>query len=200
MTVPRLTLRNVEHRALSVSAQTGKCSSPRLQATISARSISRLGMRLSCSRLFLAKVLDVSGATATAHSGSPAGTVAIYSATTARLKPGPIGTCLATARSHMPSMSTRPMRCGLATGGRTQSCASIPRPRNSSPSRCPIATQACGSSRAARARCGVPNRAPTSSSCSRRSRGAPMPNVISGEQDYNPSQFRSRHGLINPQP
>jgi virginiamycin B lyase len=31
-----------------------------------------------------------------------------------------------------PSMSTRPMRSGSATGARTQSCASIPKPRHSS--------------------------------------------------------------------
>src|SRR5271156_1931466 len=64
----------------------------------------------------------------------------------------------------MPSMSTRPMRCGSATGARTQSCASIPKRRNSNLSRSPIATPACGSSQAARAKSGVLNPAPISSS------------------------------------
>src|SRR6266404_406456 len=57
------------------------------------------------------------GATATTPSGSPAGAVATCSATTARPRPGRAGACRATGRSPTPSMSTRPMRCGSATGG-----------------------------------------------------------------------------------
>jgi hypothetical protein len=60
--------------------------------------------------------LDGSGATVTAPSGSPAGTVATCSATTARPSPGRAGACLATGRNRTPSMSTRPIWCGSATG------------------------------------------------------------------------------------
>jgi streptogramin lyase len=91
-------------------------------------------------------------------------------ATTARPGVGHAGTCLATAPSPMPSMSTRPMRCGSATGAPTRSCASTPGRRNSSPFHYPIATQTCANSPSARAKSGVLNPAPTSSSCSRPSR------------------------------
>jgi hypothetical protein len=74
-------------------------------------------------------------------SGSPAGTAAISSATTARPRPGRAGICQATARSPTPSMSTRPMRFGSATEARTRSCVSIRRPRNSRPFLCPIAAR-----------------------------------------------------------
>jgi hypothetical protein len=106
-----------------------------------------------------------SGATVAARSGSPAGTAAIFSATTANRRPGHVGTCRATGRSPTPSMSTRAMRCGSATGERTRSCASIRRPRNSTHSHCPTVMPACGSLRAARAKSEVPNRVPTSSLC-----------------------------------
>src|SRR5438874_11698294 len=52
-------------------------------------------------------------------------------------KPGHVGTCRATGRSPTPSMSTRPMQYGSATGGRMRSYASIRRPRNSAHSYCP---------------------------------------------------------------
>ena len=88
----------------------------------------------------------------------------LLSTTTAELKIGRAGTCRAMRRSPMPSMSTRPMRSGSATGARTQSCASIPKPRNSSLFRYRIPTPMCGSSQAGRAKSGVPNPAPTSCS------------------------------------
>ena len=60
------------------------------------------------------------------------------------------------------SMTATPY--GSATWERTQSCASIPRPRNSSHSRYPTVTPACGSSLAERARPGGPSPRPISSS------------------------------------
>jgi virginiamycin B lyase len=82
-----------------------------------------------------------------------------------KTKTGRTGTCRVTGRSHTPSMSTRPMRCGLATGARTRSCASIPTQRHSRPFRYPITTPPCDSLRAVRAKSGVPNPGPTRSSC-----------------------------------
>src|SRR5207248_10093057 len=57
---------------------------------------------------------------------------------------GGAGICQATGRSPTPFMWTTPMPCGSATGELTRFCASIPRPRNSSPFRYPIATPTCG--------------------------------------------------------
>jgi virginiamycin B lyase len=82
-----------------------------------------------------------------------------------RPRPGRAGACPAVARSPTPSMSTTPTRSGSATGARTRSCALTPRPKNSSPFPCPIATPMCGSSPAAKAKSGAPNQALTSSSC-----------------------------------
>ena len=75
-------------------------------------------------------------------------------------------------RRHLPGDRPQPyavyvvtqMLRGSATGGRTRSCGSIPRPRNSSPSLYPTATPAYGSSPAARVRSGGPNPRPISSS------------------------------------
>ena len=79
------------------------------------------------------KAHGVSGATAAVPFGLPAGTAVISSATTPRPRLGRDGTCRVTGHSPTPSMSMRPMQCGLATGARTQSCASIPTQRHSRP-------------------------------------------------------------------
>ena len=144
--------------------RTVRCSSPHLPATMSARSISIPPMSRSWSHLCRIKARAAFGATAAAGSGSPAGTAAISSAKTVRPRVGRAGTSSATGGSPMPSMSTRPMRCGSATGAKTRSCASTPRPRNSKPFRYPIATPECGSSQAGRAKSGAPNHARISSS------------------------------------
>ena len=97
------------------------------------------------------------GVTAASDCGSPARTAATSSATPARPRVRRTGICRAMDRSTMLSMSTRQMRCGSATGARTQSCASIPRRKISHPFCYRIAMPACGSSRAARAKCEVPS-------------------------------------------
>jgi hypothetical protein len=63
---------------------------------------------------------------------------------------GPLGISLATARSHMPSTSTRRMRRGSAIEARTRSCASTCGRRSSRPFRYLIATRACASPPGAR--------------------------------------------------
>jgi len=58
------------------------------------------------------------------------------------------GVCRAMRRTPTQSMSTRPIRCGSATGVQTRSCALDPRPENSSRLPCPIAPRGCASWRA----------------------------------------------------
>lgn len=89
-----------------------RCSSPRLPATTSVRSISRLAGSLSWSLRCRAKAHAAFGATAAARSGSLAGTAGIFSVTTPRQKIGSGGICQATGRSPTRSMSTTPMLFG----------------------------------------------------------------------------------------